>query len=122
MIIESSTRADANIARRPMTADSRAQRHERAVAQTLRWAQEAAVSQSFDDALEWLQTVAIVDGPLSPDWQRMQASWRLLAAEQRASAQAPDIYTPESGERLGSGTCDALKVSESPSSAAIRRR
>ncbi len=83
MIVESPTRCDTNIDSQSPSIDSRAARHERAVAQTLRWAQEAAASQSFDDALEWLQTVAVVDGPLSPGWQRTQASWRLLAAEQR---------------------------------------
>jgi hypothetical protein len=86
MIIESPTRPDAKVPSQSTTTDSRAERHERAVAQTLRWAQEAAVSQCFDDALDWLQTVAVVDGPLSPGWQRTQASWRLLAAEQRVAA------------------------------------
>ena len=83
MIVESHTRSNTNIDSLFPTADSRAARHERAVAQTLRWAQEAAAGQSFDDALEWLQTVAVVDGPLSPGWQRTQASWRLLAAQRR---------------------------------------
>ena len=83
MIVESPTRSDTNIDSRSPTTDSRAARHERAVAQTLGWAQEAAAGQLFDDALEWLQTVEVVDGPLSPGWQRMQASWRLLAAQQR---------------------------------------
>ena len=86
MSIESPARSDTNIASRSTTTDIRARRHERAVAQTLRWAQEAAVNQSFDDALEWLQTVTIVDGPLSPDWERTRASWRRLAAQQRECA------------------------------------
>ena len=93
MIIENPTSSDTT-GRPSTTTDSQAQRHERAVAQSLRWAQEAAVNQSFDDALGWLQTVAMVDGPLSPDWQRTQASWRLLAAHQRVNTQTPDVHTP----------------------------
>jgi hypothetical protein len=83
MISESLARSDADIASRSTATERRAHRHECAVAQTLRWAQEAAVNQSFDDALEWLQTVTIVDGPLSPDWERTRASWHRLAAQQR---------------------------------------
>lgn len=59
------------------------ERHTRAVAQTLSWAQEAAACDAFDDALEWLRTVEVVDGALSPRWQRTQASWHLLLAQRR---------------------------------------
>ena len=41
---------------------SDAERHRRAVAQSLRFAQEAATRGDFDDAPEWLGVVEIVDG------------------------------------------------------------
>jgi hypothetical protein len=66
-----------------MTPRSRPDCHERAVANTLCWAQEAAAEEAFSDALEWLQLVELVDGALTPRWERTQASWRLLAAQQR---------------------------------------
>lgn len=66
-----------------MTPRSRQVRHERAVANTLCWAQEAAAHEAFRDALEWLHVVELVDGALTPDWERTQASWRLLVAQQR---------------------------------------
>ena len=40
---------------------SAAVRHQRAVARTLGFAQEAAARRDFDDALEWLGVVEIVD-------------------------------------------------------------
>jgi queuine/archaeosine tRNA-ribosyltransferase len=64
-----------------MTPHSREARHKRAVAQTLRWAQEAASREAFSDALAWLNVVKVVDGALTPDWQRTQTSWRLLAQQ-----------------------------------------
>ena len=66
-----------------MTPRSRPERHERAVANTLCWAQEAAAEEAFSDALEWLHLVELVDGALTPRWERTQASWRVLAAQQR---------------------------------------
>jgi hypothetical protein len=59
------------------TAPSVEQRHERAVAQTLRWAQEAADRDAFGDALDWLDVVEVVEGDLAPGWKRTQSSWRL---------------------------------------------
>jgi hypothetical protein len=66
-----------------MTPRGRRERHERAVANTLCWAQEAAADEAFGDALEWLHVVELVDGALTPDWERTQASWRLLDAQQQ---------------------------------------
>jgi hypothetical protein len=66
-----------------MAPRSRPERHERAVANTLCWAQEAAAEEAFSDALEWLHLVELVDGALTPRWERRQASWRVLAAHQR---------------------------------------
>ena len=65
------------------TPRSRQERHERAVANTLCWAQEAAAHEAFSDALEWLHVVELVDGALTPGWERTQASWRRLDAQQR---------------------------------------
>ena len=39
--------------------------------------------EAFSDALKWLHLVELVDGALTPDWERTQASWRLLVAQQR---------------------------------------
>jgi hypothetical protein len=66
-----------------MTPRSRQERHERAVANTLCWAMEAADHEAFSDALEWLRVVELVDGALTADWERTQTSWLLLAARQR---------------------------------------
>ena len=66
-----------------MTPRRRQERHERAVANTLCWAQEAAAHEAFSDALEWLRVVELVDGALTPGWERTQASWRLRVAQQR---------------------------------------
>ena len=65
------------------TPRSRQERHERAVANTLCWAQEAAAHDAFGDALEWLRVVELVDGALTPGWERTRASWRLLHAQQQ---------------------------------------
>lgn len=51
-------------------------RHERAVANTLGFAQEAASRGDFKDALEWLGVVEFVDGVLPPGWERTRAVWR----------------------------------------------
>jgi hypothetical protein len=66
-----------------MTPRSRQERHERAVANTLCWAQEAAGHEAFSDALEWLHVVELVDGALTPGWDRKRASWRTLDAQQQ---------------------------------------
>ena len=62
-----------------MKSRGRPERHERDVC----WAQEAAAEEAFSDALEWLHLVELVDGALTPRWERTQASWRVLAAQQR---------------------------------------
>ncbi len=52
------------------------ERHERAVANTLGFAREAASRGDFKDALEWLGVVEVVDGVLPPGWERTRAVWR----------------------------------------------
>jgi hypothetical protein len=85
MSIESPTTLDTAIPNHGpwMTRRGRQERHERAVANTLCWAREAAAHEAFNDALEWLHVVELVDGALTPGWEQTQASWRLLAAQQR---------------------------------------
>ena len=56
---------------------SSAAHHEQAVAQTLRWAQEAAGSGDLNGALAWLGVVETVDGGLSAEWQSTRAAWLL---------------------------------------------
>jgi hypothetical protein len=53
-----------------------AERHERAVANTLGFAREAAASGDFAGALEWLGVVEIVDGALPAGWELTRAVWR----------------------------------------------
>jgi hypothetical protein len=52
-----------------------AERHQRAVANTLGLAREAAVSGHFAAALEWLAVVEIVDGALPTGWELTRALW-----------------------------------------------
>jgi hypothetical protein len=49
--------------------------HERAVANTLGFAREAAARGDFRGALEWLAVVDVVDGGLPPGWERTRAVW-----------------------------------------------
>jgi hypothetical protein len=49
--------------------------HERAVANTLGFAQDAAARGDFRGALEWLGVMEIVDGGLPPGWERTRAAW-----------------------------------------------
>jgi hypothetical protein len=50
-------------------------RHRRAVAQSCRFAQEAADTGDLRGALAWLQAVEVVDGPLAPEWDAKRALW-----------------------------------------------
>jgi hypothetical protein len=50
-------------------------RHERAVARSLAFAQDAATEGDFVSAVRWLQVVQAVDGGLPPDWERTLAGW-----------------------------------------------
>ncbi|MGB0091342.1 MAG: hypothetical protein WBP81_02225 [Solirubrobacteraceae bacterium] len=52
-----------------------AEHHQRAVARSLSFAQEAAGRSDFDDALAWLRVVATVDGGLPAQWERARACW-----------------------------------------------
>jgi hypothetical protein len=52
-----------------------AERHQRAVARSLGFAQEAAGRGDIDDALAWLGVVETVDGGLPARWERTRAYW-----------------------------------------------
>jgi hypothetical protein len=54
---------------------TRVERHERAVANTLGFAREAAANGDFAGALKWLVVVEIVDGALPAGWERTRALW-----------------------------------------------
>jgi hypothetical protein len=58
-------------------------RHERAVARSLAFAQDAAAEGDFANAVGWLQVVQAVDGGLPPEWERTLTGWidRKRAAE-----------------------------------------
>jgi hypothetical protein len=64
-------------------------RHRRAVEQTLCWAQEAAADGAFDDALEWLRVVEVVDRALPPGWERTKQFWVLMAHGQHTATDEP---------------------------------
>lgn len=51
------------------------ERHKQAVAQSLRWAEDAAASRDFKHALAWLTVVEAVDGALPPEWEQARTSW-----------------------------------------------
>jgi hypothetical protein len=52
------------------------QRHQRAVAQSFRFAQEAADRGALGEALEWLTVVDYVDDGLPAEWERARACWQ----------------------------------------------
>ncbi len=55
---------------------TRARKHDRAVRQSLGLACEAAGVGQFGDALAWLRTVEIVDGPLAAEWADRRNRWQ----------------------------------------------
>ena len=59
-----------------------AERHQRAVAQSLRFAQEAADRGALGEALEWLTVVEYVDDGLPVQWERARACWQAKWAAQ----------------------------------------
>lgn len=64
-------------------------RHARAVAQTLGWADEAAARGDHVGALAWLRTLEIIGHELSEAYQAKRQSWR-LAVGARTPERAPD--------------------------------
>ena len=62
-----------------------AARHERAVAQTLEWADEAAARGDHANALAWLKTVEAVGDQLTPDYKSRRAQWRTALRDHPAA-------------------------------------
>ena len=58
---------------------STTERHARAVAQSLRFAQEAADKGDYREALSWLGAVEAADGGLSPEWEQTRGLWQQRA-------------------------------------------
>lgn len=52
-----------------------AERSERALTQTLGWAQEAADRGSIAEAVDWLHYAELFHGMLPAEWQRQRALW-----------------------------------------------
>jgi len=73
---------------RPLT---RAAKHERAVIQTLEWADEAAARGQHADALGWVQTVEAVSDQLSGLYQHRRGSGQ----------RKPEIGRPEGSQWVG---------------------
>jgi hypothetical protein len=67
----------------------RERRHARAVAQSLRWAEDAARNGEYDKALGWLHTVEAVRGELEPAWQVKRGVW-LAACSTRTQTNAAE--------------------------------
>ena len=78
---------------------SGAEQHQWAVAQTLGFAQEAAARGDFEDALQWLSVVEVVDGVLPVDWQRTRAVWRRGKRSAACAREAPAARAKVAGAR-----------------------
>ncbi|MGO9906806.1 MAG: hypothetical protein ACLP4R_04735 [Solirubrobacteraceae bacterium] len=78
-----------------------AERHERAVANTLGFAQEAAAKGDFAGALEWLGVVEIVDGALPAGWERKRALWLRGGGSADGRRQPPSAFDESAGARGG---------------------
>jgi hypothetical protein len=78
------------------------ERHQRAVANTLGFAREAAAKGDFGGALEWLGVVEIVDGALPAGWEQTRATWlrgQTSADGGRESLAAPGALTERAAGR-----------------------
>jgi hypothetical protein len=74
----------------------RERRHARAVAQSLRWADEAARNGDYDSALGWLHTIEAVRGGLEPAWEAKRAIWLAACSTQpQTNAAEPAHSVPE---------------------------
>jgi hypothetical protein len=63
-------------------AATRIARHEQAVANTLRWARQAADDGDFADALGWVRVLESIGEPLSDEDKARRDAWRVgLEAE-----------------------------------------
>ena len=62
---------------------ARGGRHERAVARTLEFAEEAASRGDFSGALAWLETLDAIGRRLANEYASKRVEWQLAAADQR---------------------------------------
>ena len=63
------------------------ERHEAAVAQSLRWAEESALRGDHGDALAWLAAIEATGDPLAPDYQAKRREW-LASVDARVNVSA----------------------------------
>lgn len=83
---------------------SGADRHDRAVANTLGFAREAAANGDFAGAIEWLGVVEIVDGALPAGWEQTRASWlRAETSGERSHERATAREAAAAGSGVGRG-------------------
>jgi hypothetical protein len=68
---------------------TREARHERAVARTLEFAEEAASRGDFSEALAWLETLDAIGRRLPSEYASKRLEWRLAVADQRSQRPAP---------------------------------
>ncbi len=69
--------------------------HDQAVAQSLRWAQDAAARLNFKLALGWLAVVEAVDGALPPEWEQARTSWLVHSTSTEGANEAPAAPPPK---------------------------
>ena len=75
------------------------ERHEQAVAQSLRWAEDAAATQDFKQALGWLAVVETVDGALPPEWEQARTSWLVHSTSTEGATEALGRAESRTGRR-----------------------
>jgi len=75
-------REDLDRTRQGWTA-AREEKHERAVARTLEFAEEAASRSDFSEALAWLETLDAIGRRLPSEYVSKRLEWRLAAADDR---------------------------------------
>jgi hypothetical protein len=63
-------------------------RHAAAVANTLRWADDAAACGDHADAVSWVETVLAIGDELPEEYAAKRDIWRRKLARERANAQA----------------------------------
>jgi hypothetical protein len=91
---------------------SGAERHERAVRQSLRWAAEAALAGDFRLALGWLEVVHTIDGDLPPGWEAKRQRWLVEAGRAAAEDAGENVGGDpgESGEDAAPGSARSVVI------------
>jgi hypothetical protein len=78
---------------------SRDGRHERAVAQSCRFAVEGASIAGFDEAIAWPLAVEMVGGPHSAEWEGKRSSWARQSHD--GTPRTGGRFTPPEGAAAG---------------------